>query len=193
MRKPLTGCASPAPNAMRCPHDAPSCLRPAPALPRNAQSAGPKLEAAQSGAADFERRLAQASRRVDELETQVKTAAAALAAAEEAAQTLAKEAEDLRAQISEAEQNAAETSERIVAKRLELTAAEQRRESLLRMERLLEGYSDGVKRVLNDASGGRLSIACYGTVSQLDRLGQPVRRRAGNGARSGGAVPRCGD
>lgn len=35
------------------------------------------------------------------------------------------------------------------------------------MERLLEGYSDGVKRVLNDASGGRLSIACYGTVSQL--------------------------
>ncbi len=126
-----------------------------------------ELEAAQSGAADFERRLAQASRRVDELETQVKTAAAALAAAEEAAQTLAKEAEDLRAQISEAEQNAAETSERIVAKRLELTAAEQRRESLLRMERLLEGYSDGVKRVLNDASGGRLSIACYGTVSQL--------------------------
>lgn len=126
-----------------------------------------ELDAAQSGAADFERRLAQASRRAAELEAQLQAAADALAAAEEAADALAAAAETLRAQISESEARAAENAERIVARRIELTAAEQRRESLLRMERLLEGYSDGVKRVLNDAGAGRLPIVCHGTVSQL--------------------------
>ena len=126
-----------------------------------------ELDAAQSGAADFERRLAQASRRAAELEAQLQAAADALAAAEEAADALAAAAETLRAQISESEAKAAENAERIVARRIELTAAEQRRESLLRMERLLEGYSDGVKRVLNDAGAGRLPIVCHGTVSQL--------------------------
>ncbi len=54
--------------------------------------------------------------------------------------------------------------------RLEKMEAEQRRDTLLRMERLLEGFSDSVKEVMN-AAGEELSGIC-GPVSKLISTGE---------------------
>ena len=58
-----------------------------------------------------------------------------------------------------------ETSEALQKHRLEKMEAEQRRDTLLRMERLLEGFSESVKEVMN-AAGSELSGIC-GPVSKL--------------------------
>lgn len=58
-----------------------------------------------------------------------------------------------------------EKSEALQKHRLEKMEAEQRRDTLLRMERLLEGFSDSVKEIMN-AAGSELSGIC-GPVSKL--------------------------
>ena len=50
---------------------------------------------------------------------------------------------------------------------LAIAAKEQKRENLERMERLFEGYSDSVKRILNAAREFKLRCKVYGTVSNL--------------------------
>ncbi len=58
-----------------------------------------------------------------------------------------------------------ELGERVQKHRLEKMEAEQRRDTLLRMERLLEGFSDSVKEIMN-AAGSELGGIC-GPVSKL--------------------------
>ncbi len=59
-----------------------------------------------------------------------------------------------------------EENERLQKSRMEKMEAEQRRDTLLRMERLLEGFSDSVKEVMSAAQSGELSGIC-GPVSKL--------------------------
>lgn len=63
---------------------------------------------------------------------------------------------DLREQIKQDSADEAAIREESVALRLKLTAAEQRRESLQRMEQLFEGYSESVRTVLRDGASGKI-------------------------------------
>ncbi len=65
-----------------------------------------------------------------------------------------------------------ELREQITLQRVELSKDEQKRESLIRMEQLLEGYSDSVKHIINDSADGKIqsngkSISVCGTVSNI--------------------------
>ncbi len=62
--------------------------------------------------------------------------------------------------------------EEITAERIALSGEEQRRDQLIRLENLLEGYSESVKRVINDCASGEIKnngekIGLYGTVSNI--------------------------
>ncbi len=63
-------------------------------------------------------------------------------------------------------------NEEITAEKITLSAEEQKREQLTRLENLLEGYSESVKRVINDCNSGEIKnngskIRLYGTVSNI--------------------------
>ncbi len=63
-------------------------------------------------------------------------------------------------------------SEEITAEKIAISGEEQRREQLMRLENLLEGYSESVKRVINDCTSGEIlnngeKIGLYGTVSNI--------------------------
>ncbi len=65
-----------------------------------------------------------------------------------------------------------ETGESITAEKIALSGEEQRRDQLTRLENLLEGYSESVKRVINDCTSGVIKnngqkIGLYGTVSNI--------------------------
>ncbi len=60
----------------------------------------------------------------------------------------------------------------ITAEKIALSGEEQRKEQLTRLENLLEGYSESVKRVINDCTSGVITnngekIGLYGTVSNI--------------------------
>ncbi len=60
----------------------------------------------------------------------------------------------------------------ITAEKIAVSGDEQRRDQLTRLENLLEGYSESVKRVINDCNSGLIknngqSINLYGTVSNI--------------------------
>ena len=60
----------------------------------------------------------------------------------------------------------------ITAEKIALSGDEQRRDQLVRLENLLEGYSESVKRVINDCASGAIKnngekIGLYGTVSNI--------------------------
>lgn len=74
-------------------------------------------------------------------------------------------AEQLSARVNE-------LNESTTAERVALSAEEQKHDQLLRMERLLEGYSDSVKRVVSDCAAGKITdrgnkVTLYGTVSNI--------------------------
>lgn len=60
----------------------------------------------------------------------------------------------------------------ITAEKIAVSGEEQRRDQLIRLENLLEGYSESVKRVINDCTSGAIKnngqkIGLYGTVSNI--------------------------
>ena len=126
-----------------------------------------ELEAALAGTGENDRRLAEAAQRMKELAELLEGHRKELDTADERLEALSAESEEIKNQILAAEERIASLGDKAVESRMTVTGYEQRREALLRMERLLEGYSDGVRRVLTDANGGRLKIKCYGTVSQI--------------------------
>jgi len=63
-------------------------------------------------------------------------------------------------------EEAEEETQLLQARRLELLEDQQRRDTLLRMERLLEGFSDSVKEVMTASGQGKLQGVC-GPVSKL--------------------------
>ena len=63
-------------------------------------------------------------------------------------------------------------NDEITTEKIALSGEEQRKEQLTRLENLLEGYSDSVKRVINDCQNGVIKnngekIGLYGTVSNI--------------------------
>ncbi len=79
-----------------------------------------------------------------------------------------------------------EKNEALQSVRLEKMEAEQRRDTLLRMERLLEGFSESVKEIMN-ASGTELSGIC-GPVSKListeDKFVPAIETALGSGVQN---------
>ena len=64
------------------------------------------------------------------------------------------------------------TEESITEEKIALSGEEQKKEQLTRLENLLEGYSESVKRVINDCTSGVIKnngekIGLYGTVSNI--------------------------
>ncbi len=60
----------------------------------------------------------------------------------------------------------------ITSEKIASSGEEQKREQLIRLEQLLEGYSESVKRVINDCNNGKIlnagqKIGLYGTVSNI--------------------------
>lgn len=97
-------------------------------------------------------------------------AAAAADLAENAAEKCRKCEAAREASVHEAADAAAiENRERatVSEKRVALSAVRQRHESLERMERLLEGYSDSVRTLLGAVKEFRLRCTVYGTVSSI--------------------------
>ncbi len=69
-------------------------------------------------------------------------------------------------------QNLRKAEEDITAEKIALSGEEQRRDQLTRLENLLEGYSESVKRVINDCTKGKIlnngnKIGLHGTVSNI--------------------------
>ncbi len=116
-----------------------------------------------------------------------------LTAARERVASLEHEMQELATAISETEKSLSETENRIVsldyerasgvaklrtasdnitAEKIALSADEQKLDQLTRLEQLLEGYSESVKRVLNDCASGAIrngndKIGLHGTVSNI--------------------------
>ncbi|MBE6692308.1 MAG: chromosome segregation protein SMC [Ruminococcaceae bacterium] len=64
------------------------------------------------------------------------------------------------------------TNEEITEEKIAMSGEEQKREQLTRLENLLEGYSESVKRVINDCTSGKIKnngadIQLHGTVSNI--------------------------
>ena len=64
------------------------------------------------------------------------------------------------------------TNEDITAEKIAMSGEEQKREQLTRLENLLEGYSESVKKVINDCTSGKIKnngndIQLHGTVSNI--------------------------
>ncbi len=64
------------------------------------------------------------------------------------------------------------TGDEITAEKIAISGEEQRREQLTRLENLLEGYSESVKKVINDCNSGKIrngnnKVELYGTVSNI--------------------------
>ncbi|MBR5277880.1 MAG: chromosome segregation protein SMC [Clostridia bacterium] len=62
--------------------------------------------------------------------------------------------------------------ENITEEKIALSGEEQRRDQLIRLENLLEGYSESVKKVINDCTSGKIknngaNIQLHGTVSNI--------------------------
>ena len=78
-----------------------------------------------------------------------------------------------REQIRTDSTEEAKLREEAVSLRLKLTAAEQRRESLQRMEQLFEGYSESVRSILKDGAAGKIyrnggaNVVLHGPVSNI--------------------------
>ena len=69
-------------------------------------------------------------------------------------------------------QQVRESGDAITAEKIEISGEEQRRDQLIRLEQLLEGYSESVKRVINDCAKGKIKnngqeIELHGTVSNI--------------------------
>ncbi len=69
-------------------------------------------------------------------------------------------------------QNLRTVGEEITAEKIALSGDEQRKDQLTRLENLLEGYSESVKRVINDCNDGKIKnngekVGLYGTVSNI--------------------------
>ena len=140
---------------------------------RTEAALGAELEAAKRSDSESEERISSGMERLSQLETEKAEKQAERDEAEKVyRETLAKERE-VREDIRRNGETEAATREETVALRLKLTAAEQRRENLSRMEQLLEGYSDSVRAVLRDGNAGKIRRAdgkpatLYGPVSNI--------------------------
>ena len=129
-------------------------------------------EAMKKTADENEDRINQGRERIKNLES-------LKAEADEKLKNKEAEKENIKTNISElstekqkAYESEKEIKDEVTSKKISLSAIMQKRESLVRMEQLLEGYSDSVKRVISDCSDGKIKkngrkISLCGTVSNI--------------------------
>lgn len=130
------------------------------------------LEAKKAGARENGEKIAAGRERLAKLGEEKEKLAQALKEASDRKNGLEQEASQLNAKLSDSKKAEDALRESITEKKVALSALGQKRESLLRMEQLLEGYSDSVKRVINDCADGKISssggrIGLCGTVSGI--------------------------
>lgn len=130
------------------------------------------LEAERRSAAENSGRLAEANERMAAVEAELKEVEEAL----EKAEKLIKETENavikLDYERASLLNSLREKGEAITAERIAVSGDEHRRDQLSRLEQLLEGYSESVKRVINDCNKGMIrngnqKVGLYGTVSNI--------------------------
>ncbi len=117
-------------------------------------------------------RLASARERMSALEAEMDGLKSALAEANKLVNETENKIVKLDYERASLLQSISKTAEEITAERIALSGDEQRREQLTRLENLLEGYSESVKRVINDCTAGKIlnggnRINLYGTVSNI--------------------------
>ncbi len=130
------------------------------------------LEAEKRSVAENADRLIAARERMASLENELKCVDEALAAATKLVNDTENKIISLdyeRASLLNALRTA---GDEITAEKIALSAEEQKKEQLTRLENLLEGYSESVKRVINDCNTGDIrngndKIGLYGTVSNI--------------------------
>lgn len=132
-----------------------------------------ELEAAKKSDFESEERIAAGKERVASLEAVCKEKETIRDGLEaEYLETLTA-IKDKREQIRTDAAEEAKLREEAVSLRLKLTAAEQRRESLQRMEQLFEGYSESVRSILKDGAAGKIhrnsgaGVVLHGPVSNI--------------------------
>lgn len=117
-----------------------------------------ELDAARRSDSDSDERIAAGRERIASLETvctEKETVRDGLEA--EYLETLG-ELKAKRDAMRTAQEEESVLREEAVALRLKLTAAEQKRENLNRMEQLFEGYSESVRSILKDGNAGKIRL-----------------------------------
>lgn len=123
---------------------------------RSEAALGAELEAARRSASESEERIEAGKGRIAQLERVCAEKEAERDEAEKAYLEVLQQERETRESIRTNGAEETKLREETVALRLKLTAAEQRRENLSRMEQLLEGYSDSVRAVLKDGAAGKI-------------------------------------
>lgn len=132
-----------------------------------------ELEAANRSASESEERIAAGRERISQLETVCAGKETERDDAEKMYLDSLQQERDARESIRRDSDAEAKLREETVALRLKLTAAEQRRENLNRMEQLLEGYSDSVRAIIKDGAAGKIRradgspVVLHGPVSNI--------------------------
>ncbi|MBE6677886.1 MAG: chromosome segregation protein SMC [Ruminococcaceae bacterium] len=113
----------------------------------------------------FESRIAQISEKFEKLKTELVAAKSVLSDAEDAYKNATADVEAADKELAEIKNVNNELA-------LNIASLKQQKENLMRMEALLEGYSDSVKNVINAAKEGKIlckhkNAALHGTVSSV--------------------------
>ncbi len=130
------------------------------------------LEAERRNAAENADRLTAARERMNALEAELKKVETALETASKQVNDTENKIISLDYERASLLQKMRTADEKITAEKIAVSGEEQRRDQLTRLENLLEGYSESVKRVINDCTSGEIKnngakIGLYGTVSNI--------------------------
>ncbi len=130
------------------------------------------LEAEKRSVAENADRLIAARQRMESLESELKNVDSALEAATKLVNDTENKIISLDYERASLLQSLRATGDEITAEKIALSGEEQKKEQLTRLENLLEGYSESVKRVINDCNTGEIrngneKIGLYGTVSNI--------------------------
>ncbi|MBO5735177.1 MAG: chromosome segregation protein SMC [Clostridia bacterium] len=132
-----------------------------------------ELEAAKKSDSESEERIAAGKERIASLEAECKEKEAVRDQLEAVYLETLSDMKEKREQIRVDTAEEATLREEAVSLRLKLTAAEQRRDSLQRMEQLFEGYSESVRSILKDGAAGKIrrqggsNVVLHGPVSNI--------------------------
>lgn len=113
-----------------------------------------ELEASRKTDQESAERIRAGEERVEALKAEIGEAGGRRKAEQESCDAEREQAKKLREHEKEERAKETERRDRILALRVQVSAAEQKRENLQRMEQLLEGYSDSVRAVLNAGREG---------------------------------------
>jgi len=130
------------------------------------------LEAERKSALENSERLSAAKERLSQLQKELEEAENAVSETAKIIKETENKIIKLDFERASLLQNLRTAEADITAEKIALSGEEQRRDQLTRLENLLEGYSESVKRVINDCNKGKIlnngeKIGLHGTVSNI--------------------------